>query len=166
MKKIFKLIVTLPLLTPGSSLWAEPALFTTASMTPDTALKLALATLQDCRKKNFQISVAVLDRNGVTQVIIRDRYAPAVTPDVAKNKARTALNLVNDTIDAIEGTSAGSEAAGLRNINGFVIVAGGVLVKAAGKLVGAIGVSGAPGGRADDSCARTGIEAISDLLNF
>ncbi len=166
MKLFLKFVVTLLILIQSSPLWAESALFTTTSMTPDTALKLALATLKDCRSKNYQISVVVLDRNGVIQVVIRDRFAPALTPDVAENKARTALNLVNDTIDAIEGTSSGSKDAGLRNINGFVIVAGGVLVRAAGTLVGAIGVSGAPGGKADDSCARTGIEAISDLLNF
>jgi uncharacterized protein GlcG (DUF336 family) len=41
-----------------------------------------------------------------------------------------------------------------------------VLVEAAGSIVGAVGVSGAPGGEQDDACARAGIEAIADKLAF
>jgi uncharacterized protein GlcG (DUF336 family) len=33
-------------------------------------------------------------------------------------------------------------------------------------MVGAVGVSGAPGGQLDDECARAGIEAIADSLEF
>jgi len=39
-------------------------------------------------------------------------------------------------------------------------------IESAGALVGAIGVSGAPGGEADQACARAGIAAIRDDLDF
>ena len=39
-------------------------------------------------------------------------------------------------------------------------------IESAGALVGAIGVSGAPGGDADDVCARAGVAAIKDDLEF
>jgi len=148
------------------ALGESDALFTTVSMTPDTALKLALETQRDCRKKNYQVSVAVLDRSGVVQVLLRDRYAGAMTPDIAEGKARTALNLGFDTIDVLDGTKAGTRASGIRHVPGIVIIAGGVRVMAAGSVVGAVGVSGGPGGDADDGCARAGIEAITDMLNF
>ena len=45
-------------------------------------------------------------------------------------------------------------------------IGGGVPIESAGSLVAAVGVSGAPGGQADDDCARVGIEAIQDLLEF
>jgi uncharacterized protein GlcG (DUF336 family) len=41
-----------------------------------------------------------------------------------------------------------------------------LIVEAGGSLVGAIGVSGAPGGDADEACAKAGIEAIRDKLDF
>ena len=41
-----------------------------------------------------------------------------------------------------------------------------MIVEAGGSLVGAIGVSGAPGGDADDACAKAGISAIQDKIDF
>ena len=56
--------------------------------------------------------------------------------------------------------------AGLRNLPGAVIIGGGLTIEAGGAMVGAIGVSGAPGGDADEACAKAGIEAIRDKLDF
>jgi uncharacterized protein GlcG (DUF336 family) len=56
--------------------------------------------------------------------------------------------------------------AGLRQLPGVVIIGGGMIVEASGSLVGAVGVSGAPGGDSDDACAKAGIEAIRDKLDF
>ena len=46
------------------------------------------------------------------------------------------------------------------------MIAGGMMIEAAGSLLGGIGVSGAPGGERDDECARAGIDAIRDKLDF
>ena len=56
--------------------------------------------------------------------------------------------------------------AGIRALPGVVVIGGGRVVEAAGSLLGAIGVSGAPGGDADDSCASAAINAIRDKLEF
>jgi uncharacterized protein GlcG (DUF336 family) len=56
--------------------------------------------------------------------------------------------------------------AGLRDLPGAVILGGGVRVESAGVTVGAVGVSGAPGGDADDACAKAGIAAVQDKLDF
>ena len=45
-------------------------------------------------------------------------------------------------------------------------IAGGVVVRAKGSLVGGIGVSGAPGGDADEVCAKAGAAAIADALEL
>ena len=55
---------------------------------------------------------------------------------------------------------------GIRNLPGVVVIGGGLTVEAGGSLVGAVGVSGAPGGDADEACARAGIDAIRDRLEF
>jgi uncharacterized protein GlcG (DUF336 family) len=56
--------------------------------------------------------------------------------------------------------------AGIRNLPGAVILGGGLVVESGGSLVGAIGVSGAPGGDADEACAKAGIDAVRDKLDF
>jgi len=56
--------------------------------------------------------------------------------------------------------------AGLRDLPGAIVLGGGVMVEAGGSLVGAIGVSGGPGGEADDACAKAAIAAIQDKLDF
>jgi uncharacterized protein GlcG (DUF336 family) len=47
-----------------------------------------------------------------------------------------------------------------------LVIGGGMIVEAGGSLLGAVGVSGAPGGDADEACARAGIAAIHDKLDF
>jgi uncharacterized protein GlcG (DUF336 family) len=56
--------------------------------------------------------------------------------------------------------------AGIRNLPGAVIIGGGLVVESGGSLIGAIGVSGAPGGDADEACAKAAIEAIQSRLDF
>ncbi len=55
---------------------------------------------------------------------------------------------------------------GLRSVARVVAVGGGQVIESAGSVVGAIAVSGAPGGAADDVCAKAGIKAIAEALEF
>ncbi len=132
----------------------------------DLALELARAALADCRQRGYQVAVAVVDRFGVTQVILRDRFAGPHTPATAAGKAWTAVSFRTNTTELAAASGPGSPQAGVRNLPGAVILGGGVLVEAGGSLVGAIGVSGAPGGDADDACAKAGIAAVRDQLDF
>jgi uncharacterized protein GlcG (DUF336 family) len=145
---------------------AQEALVTYKSLSPDTALELARATLEDCRKRGFQVAVAVVDRFGQTQVMLRDRFAGPHTPATAAGKGWTAISFRTDTTDLIAISQPGMPQAGLRDLPGAVILGGGVRVEAGGAIVGAVGVSGAPGGEADDACAKAGIEAVKDKLDF
>ena len=145
---------------------AQDALVTYKSMSPELALDLARAALGDCRNRGYQVAVAVVDRFGVTQVILRDRFAGPHTPPTATGKAWTAVSFRTNTSDLIGASQPGTPQAGLRNLPGAVILGGGVMVEAGGTMVGAVGVSGAPGGEADDGCAKAGIEAIRDKLEF
>jgi uncharacterized protein GlcG (DUF336 family) len=145
---------------------AQDALVTFKFLSPDLALELAQATLADCRKRGFQVAVAVADRFGVPQVMLRDRFAGPHTPATAFGKAWTAVSFRTNTTDLVGVTQPGSPQAGLRDLPGAVILGGGVMVEAGGALVGGVGVSGAPGGDADDACAKAGIAAVRDKLDF
>jgi uncharacterized protein GlcG (DUF336 family) len=144
----------------------DEALVTLKVMTPETALTLAQAALKDCRNRGYQVAVAVVDRFGNLQVLLRDRFAGPHTPETARRKAWTAVSFRTDTLVMTEFTEAGKAASGVRFVDQALMVGGGVTVEAAGSVVGGIGVSGAPGGAADDSCARVGITAIQADLEF
>ncbi len=161
---IFMLLLLL--LTSQPVLAQEEATFTTRSLTPDSALVAARAALASCRAAGYQVAVAVVDRMGVLQVLIRDRYAGAHTPETARRKAWTAASFRTNTSEMLDLTAAGNPQAGIRHLDNVAIIGGGIMIESAGSLVGAIGVSGAPGGDRDDTCAIAGIEAIEDALAF
>lgn len=144
----------------------QDALVAYKVLSPDTALELAQASLQACRDKGFQVAVAVVDRFGQPQVMLRDRFAGPHTPSTATNKAWTAVSFRTNTSDLIALTQPGQPQAGLRGLPNVVILGGGVLIEGAGATLGAVGVSGAPGGPEDDDCARAGIDAVRDKLEL
>jgi uncharacterized protein GlcG (DUF336 family) len=135
-------------------------------LTPEAAQKAVNAALAECRKAGYQVAVAVVDRSGITQALIRDRFAGAHTPGVATDKAWTAASFRTDTTELARLTQPGSAQSGLRSVPRVAAFGGGLMIQAGGTLVGAIGVSGAPGGDADDACAKAGIAAIRDDLEL
>ena len=141
-------------------------IYTVQAMTPETALTAAQAALSSCRAKGYQVAVAVVDRAGLVQVLLRDRYAGAHTPDVATAKAWTAASVRGSTTDLAQETQPGKPMSGLRSHPRFLAAGGGLPVEAGGSTLGAIGVSGAPGGDADDACAKAGIAAVAERLEL
>jgi uncharacterized protein GlcG (DUF336 family) len=151
----------------AASASAQPqASFTLQSLTPETALVAARAALEHCRAQGYQVAVAVVERSGVVQVLLRDRYAGAHTVQVATDKAWTAASFRLSTATLAAETQAGKPMSGLRNMPRVMAAGGGQVIESAGSLLGAIGVSGAPGGEADEACANAGIKAIADSIEF
>jgi uncharacterized protein GlcG (DUF336 family) len=145
---------------------AQESVIAYKSLNPDVALDLARAALADCRQRGYQVAVAVVDRFGVTQVMLRDRFAGPHTPATAAGKAWTAVTFRANTSELHAISQPGMMQAGIRNVPGAVILGGGMIVESGGSLLGAVGISGAPGGEADDACAKAGIAAIEDKLEF
>ena len=160
------LLCALMLLALSGQTWAQDAVFSTKSLTPETALAAARSALEACRKQGFQVAVAVVDRSGMTQVLLRDRFAGAHTVDLASNKAWSAASFRMATSALAVETQAGKAQSGMRNQARFAGVAGGLPIEGAGSMLGAIGVSGAPGGEADEACAKAGIAAITEAIDL
>ncbi|HXF45617.1 MAG TPA: heme-binding protein [Burkholderiaceae bacterium] len=150
----------------ASSALAADATFTVRQLTPEAALKAASAALADCRKRGYQVAVAVVDRAGVVQALLRDRYAGPHTPETAIGKGWTAVSFRTDTLSFAQLTQPGQPSSGIRHLPRVVAIGGGVLIEAGGSILGAIGVSGAPGGDADALCANAGVAAIRDDIDF
>lgn len=150
---------------PAAAL-AQGATFQTKSLTPETALTAAKAAMDFCRGQGYQVGVAVVDRAGLTQVFLRDRFAGAHTVDVATSKAWTAASFRTSTLTLAAETQAGRPMSGIRATPRMLAVGGGAVIEGGGSVFGAIGVSGAPGGEADEACAQAGIKAIADAIEF
>jgi uncharacterized protein GlcG (DUF336 family) len=142
------------------------ALVNFAIMKPEIAVKLAEAAMAHCRDEGAQIAVAVVDRFGTLQMLLRDRFAGPHTPETARRKAWTAVSFRADTLTLSQTTAPGSEAYGANFISDALMLGGGVPIEAQGSIVGAVGISGAPGGEMDDACARAGIDAVAADLAF
>lgn len=145
---------------------AQDGLIAYKSLSPDLALELARGALGSCRERGFQVAVAVVDRFGVTQVVLRDRFAGPHTVPTATGKAWTAVSFRTGTSELAAQTQPGMAQSGIRALAGVVAVGGGLTIEAGGSTVGGVGVSGAPGGEADEACAKAGIEAVREKLDF
>ena len=145
---------------------AQEGTLTIRVLTPEAALAAALAAQKKCRDSGWQVAVAVVDRAGVGQVMLRDRFAGPHTPRTAIGKAWTTVSFRSGTTELAKITQPGQPQSGARGIRGTVMLGGGLLIESQGSILGGIGVSGAPGGDADDACARAGIDAIRDRIEF
>lgn len=127
------------------------------------ASKLATVAEQHCFKKGYQVSVAVTDRYGTLLAFSRNPLAGAHTIQVSQDKAFTAATFQTPT-------SRTEEFSFQRGVPRISLLGGGVPIRIAGHMYGAIGVSGAPAnkkpGDSDEECAQAGLDAIMGELEF
>ncbi|HEY6025426.1 MAG TPA: heme-binding protein [Pseudolabrys sp.] len=145
---------------------AEEAVVTYKSLAPDVAFDLAKAALAQCRKDGLQVAVVVIDRFGQPLVVLRDRYAGLAAIPTATGKAWTAVNFGRDTGELIKSIRDGQLSAGLANLPNVVMLVGGLVIQSGGSIIGGVGVAGAPGGDKDEACAKAGLAAVQDKLDF
>jgi hypothetical protein len=116
-KHFANLLAIFALLTSTQSR-AQESLVSYKSLTPEIALDLARAALTDCQHRGYQVAVAIVDRFGVIQVILRDRYAGPHTPPTASGKAWTAATFRSSTSNLFAISQPGMMQAGIRNLPG------------------------------------------------
>ncbi|WP_029935812.1 GlcG/HbpS family heme-binding protein [Thiomicrospira pelophila] len=125
-------------------------------LTSEVATKIAVGAVKACEAKGIPVTATVVDRNGIVQTIIRDTMAPPVSISISQKKAYTSV-MFN-----AKGSQLTSQAEGALPTlgEGLAFMAGSVTISAGGRLYGAVGVSGAPGGDIDEECAVAGFEAV------
>lgn len=157
-------VVIFVLLIGASALADDEAFVTTRVLTASTANQIAVAAEAYCKKKGYQVSVAVVDRYGNLLSFMRNPLSGAHTIGVAQDKAYTAASFQGATIELAKQLEF------LKGTPRVSLVGGGVPVRVGGYMYGAVGISGAPRekvpGDVDDECARAGIDAVKDALEF
>jgi len=130
----------------------------------ELARDIANEAVMVCRKAGYSVSAVVVDRYGLLRAALRDDTAARFTLEIAQRKA-------NMTVMAWTDSGAFRDARRdiqqeLNHIDGLIVMDGGVKITAAGYNIGAIGVSGAPGGEKDAACAKKALEKFNERIEF
>jgi len=135
---------------------------TTKILTMDVAQAIAQGAMAKCRTDGYKVTVLVVDGLNAPKALIRDDGAAASTAEVARMKA-TATMLYNRPSGPATPPPPG-QAAPPATIPGTINAQGGVPIKIGESTIGAVAVSGAPGGDKDAACANAGIAKAADRL--
>ena len=119
------------------------------------AVEAASESVGLCARQGYLETAVVVDDDGATIVALRGDGAGIHTLDSAHDKAYTSVSFKSDTI-ALEERGRGEPH--------VLFFGGGVVIKLGDETIGAIGASGAPGAKLDDTCARAGLQKIRDRL--
>lgn len=155
-----KVMMVAALVTGSVSLAAQAETLTQKNLSLAQANALATSAIQSCAAKNYQVAVTVVDRAGVVKAVQRMDNAGPHTVKASEMKAFTALSAKNASGKVMEAAQSNAGAQNMRDIPGFLLLAGGLPVKEGDEVIGAIGIGGAPGGHLDEACAQAAIDGL------
>lgn len=142
---------------------AASGLVSERTISLSTAIELATVSLERCRADGYKVTITVLNRHARSAVVLSDDGVNPHTIENSMRKAYTAFTTRNPSAEMAKRTQPGL--AGFMQLDRITTVEGGLPIFAANKeLVGAIGISGAPGGEKDAACAQAGLDRIAGKL--
>jgi uncharacterized protein GlcG (DUF336 family) len=142
---------------------ASAQLLTEKSLSAATAIAIAQTALETCTRQGYHVSVHVLGRNGEVLVAIRGDGAPPHTMENSQRKAYTARTFRISSGEFVQRVK-DNPTLGAVHLTGIIAAQGALPIKVGDEVIGAVGVSGAPGGEKDEACAKTGIDRVADQL--
>lgn len=130
----------------------------------ELARDIASETVLACRKDGFHVSAVVVDRFGLMRAALRDDLASRFTLEIAERKANMTVMAWTDSGQFRKSRADIQQE--LNHIDGLIVMEGGIRVVAGGFNLGAVGVSGAPGGDKDAACAQKALQKLSERIEF
>ena len=159
--RLTRFTLAIAALALGSATAALQAQTLKPSLSLATAKKIAQGCEDRARKEGWNLNIAIVDEGGNLKHFTSMDNAFLATAKIAQLKAQTSVGLPYSTRQVRE---AAKGAQGLEHTPGLILVAGGLPIRMAdGKLLGAIGVSGASEDQ-DETCAQAGLDGAKDLL--
>ena len=136
----------------------EPAIVELRVLSSSVAHSIVLAAVQDCVKRGYKVSASVVDRNGNLAAFLRDPLSGPHTVKISQQKAFTSATSQMSTAQL-------SSRPDLSFAPDMLLIVGGVPISFNGHFYGGVAVAGATP-EIDEKCARAGIEAVSDIMDF
>lgn len=130
----------------------------------ELARDIANEAVLACRADGYHVSAVVVDRFGLMRAALRDDLAARFTLEIAERKANMTVMAWTDS-GQFKNARADIRQE-LNHIDGLIVMDGGVKIVASGYNLGAVGVSGAPGGDKDAACARKALEKLTERIEF
>ena len=134
------------------------------------ANELVGETVAECTRKGYKVWAVVVDLDGVRQAVLRGDGAPIHSQDNAFYKAYTLASMgpprKETSTKQIADRMAKNPASTVPvfPLPNITYAQGALAIVANGETIGALGVSGAPGGQFDEECARHALDKIKDRL--
>jgi uncharacterized protein GlcG (DUF336 family) len=142
---------------------ANAELLTHKDLSLAIATQIAVTAVEACKANGYAVSVHVLGREGQTIVAMRNEGAGLATFENSMKKAYTSRTFSRSSGEFAEGVK-GNPNAGALWLTNIVPTQGALPIKVGNETIGAVGVSGAPGGEKDEACAKVGIEKVAAEL--
>lgn len=127
--------------------------------------EIVQAAVSNCSAQGYNVTATVVDRAGNVQAVLRADNAGPHTIDASRRKAYTSASTKAPTSKVLENVQSNSAAQNLPMIDDFLILAGGLPIKAGEEVVGGLGIGGAPGGHLDEQCGISALDSIKAKLN-
>lgn len=140
------------------------AVRTEKNISLELANQVAAGAVAACAANGYAVAATVVDRAGVVRAVQRADNAGPHTLASSERKAWTSASAKAPTQAMMESAQKNPGAANLVYLPGFLLLGGGVPIKAGNEVIGAVGVGGAPGGHLDDQCANAAIDKAKGQL--
>lgn len=145
------------------SLPASAQLLNQKSISAAMAMSMAQTALETCKTNGFAVSVTVVGRAGEVLVQIRGDGAGPHTVENSFRKAYTSRTFRTSSGEWTKNL-ANNPTRGPQFLTNVIALAGALPIKVGEETIGAMGVSGAPGGEKDEVCVQAGLDKVADQL--
>jgi uncharacterized protein GlcG (DUF336 family) len=156
-------LAVLPVFAAAPAMAQAPQVQSEKNVSMGLSLAIIQGTLEQCTKDGYKVTVTIVDKAGNVAAQIRGDGTAPHTMDFSRMKAYTARTRGMTSLQVQKALEDPANAP-LKQIPGLVGIGGGVPIKAGNEVIGAVGVSGAPGGEKDEVCANAGIAKVADAL--
>jgi uncharacterized protein GlcG (DUF336 family) len=142
---------------------ANAQLLTHKDLSLDVANQIVRTAIDTCKQQGYNVSVHVLGREGQVVAAARNIGAGFGTYENSMKKAYTARTMSRPSGE-FAATIKNNPTAGALYLNNIVPAQGALPIKVGNETIGAVGVSGAPGGDKDEACAKAGLDKVANEL--
>lgn len=138
-------------------------LLTVKSLSANQALTVAHVAYETCVEQGYKVSVHVVGREGEVLAALRGDGSSPHTFENSQRKAYTARTFRVPSGEFAQRVK-DNPTLGAQHLTGVIALQGALPIKIGEDVIGAVGVSGAPGGDKDEACSKAGIDRIGEQL--